>query len=220
MTERRYFDAQIERLIEARAAYDVYNNRTTQDDLHIELSTIASAFRLHECRQSQALYIGDCFIKHFEDRLPLMLFEIASNNTVEASTIDSFVKILSKFAVTNAFTESPEEESVLATLMVYRAFLAEDGNQPIEKDYAQTFMYQWFGEQYPLNTLTSERAMVDILYGPGVWDLYCADDAGSGSIARILYKQQLAVRNPYKLAISVSKLNQVQVPMDMASPFE
>lgn len=82
---------------------------------------------------------------------------------------------------------------------------------------------QWFGDkkdafvkpgQYQV-ALCSPPALVDLLYGAGVWELYLADMGPGTTMTEYLFKLGLNVRSPRCVSLSVCHKTSFEVEQDM-----
>lgn len=156
-----------EQLTEARAALVEDNNWLTRMDLREAVTRSAKLYDYEKGAHYQAMVIADCFALHFDVTLPIIMPDVA-----HAEEIELFLRFLRKTELIIEFTQKPENQQVLAAIIVYRAHLAEIHQKTMDNTCIRDFLEQWTGRPYSLDALSSEKTMVDILYGPGVWDIY------------------------------------------------
>lgn len=121
--------------------------------------------------------------------------------------MDNFIN----FTLTNNLVEilaaQKDHAEKLAWLCVARASLVEyNAALPAGGGELAMLLKQWLKREVPTAATTTMRGMIDLVYGPAVWVLYCADVEYLSTLPQHLYTLGLPVNvanNQSSIAINI-----------------
>lgn len=108
--------------------------------------------------------------------------------------IDSIFSILENNPLVQEFTANTKDAQILAHLCMIKVVEMHYGATTQEHEALGTVISSWMGAPAPSEVFISLPAMVNYLYGPGVWELYGMDVTVEDHVPSYLFKQGLPIK--------------------------
>lgn len=108
------------------------------------------------------------------------------------ASIAKFLAMVKTPGVLDTLFENPSNHNMLACAFLQAVCTQPDSVPETAKNIAIPLLTTWLSPKIDIPTLTSPSSACDLLYGPGVWDLYRTDVQDDNYMAAHLYKAGVA----------------------------